>query len=131
MNLSALAGPLVAIVNPWVTAQYLPSTGVYITTADGQRTPTPPTPSDMQVQMQALTFGDLQQISGLNIQGEKRALYCQGDIKGVARPDGKGGDLFTMPDSSRWLVVLVLENWFTTAGWTKVAVVKQKVAATP
>lgn len=125
MNLSALAGGYVATVNPWVTAQYLQNAGTYTTAADGKRTPTYLDAEPMAVQMQALSFGDLAQLSGLNIQGEKRALYCQGDVKGVARPDGRGGDIFKMPDGSTWLVCMVLENWFTTAGWCKVAVTRQ------
>lgn len=125
MNLHALAGPIVAAVNPWVTAQWLPSAGAYTTTADGERTPVAPTPLPAQVQMQALSFDELKQVQGLNIQGEKRALYVEADVKGVARADGRGGDRFTMPDGSKWLVVLSLENWFTTAGWCKVAITRQ------
>ena len=128
MNLNAIAGPIVAAVNPWVTAQWLQSAGSYTTTVDGERTPVLAAAEPVQVQMQALAFDELKQVSGINIQGEKRALYVDEDVKGVARPDGRGGDLFTMPDGSRWLVVLVLENWATTGGWTKVAVTRQKAA---
>lgn len=127
MNLHALAGPIVAAVNPWITVQHLQAASSYTTAPDGTRTPDAPTPVSMQVQMQALSADELRQVEGLNIQGEKRALYCMGDIKGVARPDGKGGDLFTMPDGTAWLVVHVLENWYTTAGWTKVALCRQRV----
>ena len=79
----------------------------------------------MLVQMQALQYKDLMQLAALNINGEKRALYVNGEVEGVLRPNNQGGDLFTMPDGSVWLVVQVLENWNTTAGWTKCAVVKQ------
>ena len=118
-------------MNPTVIAQWLPSAGSYTTTADGERTPVAPTPVDVEVQMQMLSFDELKQVSGLNIQGEKRALYLNGDVKGVARTDGKGGDRFVMPDGSYWLVVLVLENWAATAGWSKVAVTRQKAPVAP
>lgn len=75
--------------------------------------------------MQALSFDELKQVDGLNIQGEKRAMYVNGDFAGIQRPDNQGGDLITLPDGSKWLIVLVLENWNTTSGWTKFAVTRQ------
>lgn len=129
MNLHLIAGPIVAAVNPWVNAQHLAASNSYTTAPDGERTPGAPTSTSVQVQMQALAFDELKQVNGLNIQGEKRALYVNGEIKGVARQDGRGGDLFVMPDGTTWLVVLVLENWAATGGWTKVAVVRQKASA--
>ena len=125
MNLHAIAGPIVAIVNPWVLAQYRQPTGTYTTAADGTRTPIYLPDVDLLVQRQALSPSDLRQIEGLNLGGEKAALYVQGDIKGTVRGEQRGGDLFVMPDGTTWLVVQALENWGTTAGWTKVAVVKQ------
>ncbi len=124
MNLHQIVGPIVAAVNPWQSAQYKRSTG-YATGADGKRTPAYATATDVQVQMQALQYKDLIQVNGLNLNGEKRAMYCMGQVSGVMRPDGTGGDLFVLPDNTVWLVVVMLENWNTTAGWTKVAVVKQ------
>jgi hypothetical protein len=44
---------------------------------------------------------------------------------GVSRPDGKGGDLITLPDGTVWLTAMVLENWGFMDGWTKLAIVKQ------
>ena len=114
----------VAAVNPNVSAQYLASTG-YSTGSDGRRTPSYAAAVPVTVQMQMLTAQDLAQLSGLNIQGEKRAIYVSGNWKGVARPDLRGGDIFTLADGSRWLVAHVLENWFTTNGWAKVAATRQ------
>lgn len=124
MNLSGIVGNYVAAVNPWVTASIQMSQG-YTTSPDGDRQPTYAPAISAQVQMQAMTYRDLVQIDGLNINGEKRAMYINGTWEGVARPDGRGGDLITLPDSSVWLVVQVLENWGYQDGWTKVAVVKQ------
>lgn len=125
MNLSAIAGPIVAAVNPWVTAQYRQPSGTYTTAADGTRAPAYLADVPLQVQRQALSASDLRQLEGLNLGGEKAALYVQGDIKGVVRADQRGGDLFLMPDGTTWLVAQVLENWAATGGWTKVACVRQ------
>lgn len=127
MNLHAIAGPIVAAVNPPVLGQYQQSTGSN-TAASGKRTPTYATAIGVQVQLQALTGDDLRQMDGLNIQGEKRALYVSGTWKGASRPDIRGGDLFTLPDGSIWLVVHLLEDWNSTAGWAKVAITRQNGA---
>lgn len=124
MNLSGIVGGYVASINPWVTASIQISQG-YTTNPDGDRVPAYAPAVSLQVQMQAMTYRDLMQVDGLNINGEKRAMYINGTYEGVARPDGRGGDLVTLPDSSVWLVVQVLENWGYQDGWTKVAVVKQ------
>jgi hypothetical protein len=123
--LHSIAGPIVAAVNPWVLAQYRQPAGTYTTASDGTRTPDFLPDVDLLVQRQALSPSDLRQIEGLNLGGEKAALYVQGDIKATVRGDQRGGDLFVMPDSTTWLVVQALENWGTTAGWTKVACVRQ------
>ena len=123
MNLHSIVGPCVAAVNPWLTASIQRSTG-YTTADDGSRVPTYQTAS-VKAQVQALTYSDLQQINGLNIQGERRAMYLDGSWDGVVRVDGRGGDLITLPDGSVWLVAQVLEDWSSTAGWVKVCVTRQ------
>lgn len=73
----------------------------------------------MPAQIQSLTFKDLTQIEGLNLQGERRAIYFYGDnVKAIVRPTQRGGDLVTFPDGSVWLVAIVLESW---PGWCKCA----------
>ena len=124
MNLHAIAGPIIAMVNPWVTAMISVSTG-YTTNQDGTRTPAYATPIPVAVQKQPMTYTDLIQTDGLNLQGEKCALYVEGNFDGVVRQDGTGGDLITLPSGSTWLVVQVLENWSEQDGWTKVAAVRQ------
>ena len=116
-----------AAVNPWLIASWQRSTGS-ITQADGTRTPTFASGGAVQVQCQALTFQDLNMLDGLNINGVKQALYVNGNIQGVSRPEIKGGDMFTLSDGSVWLVALVIENWNRTGGWTKCAVVLQNDA---
>lgn len=124
MNLHNIISSAISAVNPFITGSFLVSNG-YTTTSSGKRVPSYNTPINVQIQMQALSFDELKQVDGLNIQGEKRAMYVNGDFAGVQRPDNQGGDLITLPDGSKWLIVLVLENWNTTAGWTKFAVTRQ------
>lgn len=124
MNLNAIVGSAIAVVNPLAGAQYRRSTGA--TTADsGKRAPQYDDPDTVSVQVQALTYKDLTQLQGLNLNGEKRAVYVSGNWKGVSRADQRGGDLLTLDDGSVWLVCQVLENFFSTAGWAKLAIVLQ------
>lgn len=75
-------------------------------------------------QVQPLSNRDLQQIEGLNLGGDKKAVYVTGNVEGVIRVRLKGGDLLDMPDGSVWLVNQTLES-FDTAGWTKFAITLQ------
>lgn len=124
MNLHEIVAPCVAAVNPMVTADWQRSTGA-TKNADYSRSPSYAAAVPIQVQMQALTYKDLMQLSGININGEARAMYVSANVQGVNRPDGRGGDIFTLSDQSVWLAAHILENWNSTSGWTKVAVVKQ------
>lgn len=125
MNLHQIAGPIVSAVNPWIMAQYQSSLG-NAKDAASKRAPIYADPVPALIQMQPLTADDLAQLSGLNIQSTKRAMYLDGDRRGTSRPDVKGGDILTLPNGSVWLVISELENWAQTAGWTKIAVVQQK-----
>jgi hypothetical protein len=127
MNLQNIVSGYVAAVNPTITGQYQQSNG-YTTGANFKPVPSYAAAISVQIQMQALTYRDLTQISGLNINGEARAMYINGNIEGVDRAAERGGDIITLPDNSVWLVVHVLENWSTTSGWTKFVVTKQNGA---
>jgi hypothetical protein len=120
MNLHSIASGAVGAINPLVIATIQQSTG-YVDADDGTQVPSYAAPVNVQVQSQPLTFSDLRQLDGLNIQGIKKALYLTGVWRGLVRTAKKGGDLVTMPDGSIWLVVLELENWSDTSGWCKVA----------
>jgi hypothetical protein len=124
LNLHQIAAPYVSKVNPWVIGQWQQSTGSQ-QNASGKRAPNYAAPVSVQIQAQALSWKDLAQIQGLNLQGVRLAMYISGNIQGVSRPDVKGGDLITLPDGTGWLVAIVLENWSETAGWTKVGVTQQ------
>lgn len=124
MNLHSIASRYVGAVNPSLKCFFQRSSG-YTISGDGTRVPTYAVAVEMQAQVQALQYKDLMQLDGLNINGEKRAMYVSGNWTGVDRPDQKGGDLITLEDGTVWLTALVLENWYAMDGWVKLAVVKQ------
>ena len=120
MNLHGIVSAAIGAVNPFIPATLQVSTGS-TTAADGSRTPTYADPVTVSIQVQALSYGELQQLEGLNIQGDARAVYLAGSADGVSRPDGKGGDLLTF-NGERWLVSQALETW---PDWCKLLVVRQ------
>ena len=124
MNLHALVTNVISTINPIVTVSIQRSTG-YTTSSDGSRVPFYAAPVAAQAQIQALQYNDIVQIDGLNIQGERRAIYLNGNWEGVIRADQKGGDLITFPDGSVWIVAFVFENWADRDGWVKIAVTRQ------
>ena len=124
MNLHGIVSGLVGAVNPPLACLLTASTGT-TTGADYTPVPTYAAPVTIMVQVQSLTYDDLMQTNGLNIQGEKRAMYIQGNWNGVVRSANKGGDLITTPDGKVWLCAMVLENLSLSSGWTKIAAVLQ------
>lgn len=123
MNLHGIVHSAIGAVNPHVSATMKVSTG-YTTNPDGSRVPTYATLTG-DAQVQPLTFKDLTQVDGLNLNGSARAIYFFGAFNGVVRPSQKGGDIITLTGSQNtgnWLVVQVLEQW---ADWVKVVVVLQ------
>ncbi len=121
MTLHAVASAIVSAVNPTILGTLRVSTGSTMS-PDGKQTPTYATTSGVPMQVQALTAGELRQLDGLNLQGVKHGVYLYGEVEGVARARGKGGDLLTFRGRD-WLVVEVLESW--NGRWSKVAVVEQ------
>lgn len=124
MNLHAIVGPVISSVNPMTTVSIQLSTGPGAIQADGSVTPTFAPAFQAQAQVQPLTFRDIQQIDGLNLQGVRRAIYIFGQVDGLVRDTNKGGDLITFPDGTVWLVALVLEAWVE-SGWCKAAITLQ------
>lgn len=127
MNLHSIVSGAIGTINPFVLCQLQMSTG-YNVQPDGTQTPNYATFADVPVQVQALTYTDLMKMSGLNIQGTRRAVYLNGNWEGLNRQEGKGGDILTMPDlpgfpgPTTWLVAQVLEWW---ADWCKLAITLQ------
>lgn len=119
MNLHQIVSGAIGRVNPFIPATLRQSTG-YTTNPDGSRTPTY-TDTVVSIQVQALSTDDLMKVDGLNLQGNKQAVYLGGQWNGVVRVGKQGGDLLRF-NGQTWLAVIVLENW---PDWTKLAVVLQ------
>ena len=124
MNLHNIVAGAISAINPQIAVSYKQSTG-YTTNSDGSRAPSYAQPIIVQAQKQPLSYRDTVQISGVNIAGEKAAFYITGNWQPVSRSITQGGDLLTMPTGDVWLVVMLLENFSETSGWTKVAAVLQ------
>ncbi len=125
VNLRAAVNAQTRAINPNVSATLSQSTGS-ILKPGGVRVPTYSTTA-IVLQVQALSFGDLQQLDGLNIQGVRRAVYANGAIAGLIRAAQKGGDIITFspgqfPEGDTWLCVHVLEQW---PNWCKIAITLQ------
>jgi hypothetical protein len=122
MNLHGIAASAVGAVNPFVDASLQASDG-YTTGNGGKRTPKYLRAVRIKAQVQALSYRDLAQVDGLNLNGTRRKLYLYGEVDGVVRSIAKGGDLVTLlSDQTTWLVVQVLEQW---PDWCSVAVTLQ------
>ena len=121
MNLNSVTSGALSFLSPWIIATIQRSSGS-ITAASGHRTPSYSTPEDISVKVQPLSAGEISQISGLNLQGEKKGIYISGVLQGASRAESKGGDLVTLQDASKWLVVHVLERW---PEWSKVVGTRQ------
>jgi hypothetical protein len=80
----------------------------------------------LRAQVQPMTWRDLQQVSGLNLQGTRRKIYLFGRVDGIVRVLHKGGDLITIApggvNDGVYLCTQVLEQW---PDWVSVAAVLQ------
>jgi hypothetical protein len=133
MNLHAVASQYITAVNPLVSATIQFSNGEPTINPDGSVTPGYSTPVGVLAQVQALTFRDIVQVQGLNLQGTRRGIYLFGDIEGIVRVTAQGGDLITFPGrvggfppNTVWLTAMALETWGVSPdGWCKVAATLQ------
>lgn len=118
MNLHGIVAPIIGTVNPNVPATMQVSTG-YTIAPDGSQAPGYTTVTGT-AQVQALTYQDLRQIDGLNLNGERRSIYFYGAFTAVNRPSSQGGDLVILTDghnAGTWLIAFVAEQW---PDWCKV-----------
>jgi hypothetical protein len=130
MNLHAIVRGPIRSVNPDVVATVRVSLGAD-TLPSGKQVPTFVDQPGIVVQVQALAAKEIEHLDSLNIQGDLRGFWISGDVKGLNRPAGRGGDLIIFdgaaPESlagSTWLVVQVLETW-DASGWCHVAGARQ------
>ena len=122
IDLFTVARNQVDVINAPVLVTISRSTG-YTTANDGTRTPTYTTITGIKADVQPMTNKDLHQVDGLNMGGEKSAIYLSGELLGVLRAGQNGGDVIEFPNGNKYLVVLVLEQW--DRQWVKVAAVRQ------
>lgn len=109
MNLHGIAAPMIGVVNPFVAAHLVASTG-YSTSADGTVTPSYAAPVVVQVQAQELSFKELQHANNLNLQGILKSIYCPGTVRAVDRVSGTGGDKIVIGGDT-YLAVAISEQW--------------------
>lgn len=79
----------------------------------------------MTAQVQPMTWRDLQQTDGLNMNGTRRKVYLRGSVDSVNRVTRGGGDLITIAEGVNagvWLVAQVLEQF---PDWVSAAVTLQ------
>lgn len=126
MNLRAIANSVSTVINPNSSVVWIQSTG-YTTDDAGKRTPVTAS-STLRGNIQALDAEDIKHVDSINMQGVMRAVYLYGNIQGIVRADGKGGDILQFPQvpggtNQDWLVFHVSETW---PNWCKVLVVLQQ-----
>jgi hypothetical protein len=115
MNLHQIVSGAINTVNPFLPATIMVSSGS-VTASDGTRVPTYIS-TPVTAQVQALSYQDMQLIEGLVINGERRAIYVNGEFNSVNRPTSEGGDLVVFADGTVypfgtiWLVAMVTEQW--------------------
>lgn len=124
MNLNGIVAPITAAVTPQVLLTVLISAGTYVMGDDGARTPQYLPPQQVYGSIQPMTYRDLIQVEGLNLNGTRRSIYLNGQIRGIVRDVQKGGDLVRTPNGEEWLVALVIESW---PDWCKVAATLQRI----
>lgn len=125
LNIRAVANLAVQSINPDVAAE-LWQNRAPTTASTGKRTPNY-TKIPVTLQVQALSYSDLQQMDSLNIQGVRRAIYARNQVASIIRVAQRGGDLIVfprgiLPEGTTWLAAHVLERW---PSWCKVAITLQ------
>lgn len=117
MDLRGIVNGATRAVNPNIIVTVKRSTGSTVG-AGYRQVPSYAAPVSGPAQIQALKYSELKQLDGLNIQGVVKAIYLRGELAGVVRPTGVGGDIVTFGEQD-WLVVTIFENWPT---WTKAGI---------
>jgi hypothetical protein len=114
VNVHSIISRYVGAINPNLPVTLYRSTGA-TQNADASRTPTYTLSmfktSRAWVQVQPMTYGDIQMADALNIQGTREKMWINGQVSGLVRGLQRGGDLVVKPDGTNWKIALVLEAW--------------------
>lgn len=110
MSLHDLASGIISNINPMMVCQLQKNTGS-VAAAGGHRTPSYAASAPVRAQVQQLTAAEIAHMNDMNMSGIHRKVWCDAQLTGVDRLSGVGGDLLTMPDTTIWLVVEVVESW--------------------
>ena len=121
MNLHSMISGAIGAINPHQKAKIV-VWGEQKTLPSGKVMPSATETVEATVQRQELSQKDLAHIAGLNVQGQLCAVYLNGQHSGIVRPDGKGGEQFTLADGTVWKVIAVPEQW---PDWSKVILCRQ------
>lgn len=121
MKLHDMVRNMIGIVNPSITGSLFRSKGYILKGTRQEAVYEDPEPIELQVQ--SLKGDKLIHGHYASEQNEKRVVYANGQLYGIDRVRGVGGDLLEFL-GRRWLVVQRLEEW-EMSGWCKVLVVAQ------
>ncbi|QEO17851.1 hypothetical protein [Acetobacter vaccinii] len=121
IDIFGAAGNLCAPINPHITGTIKGSTGS-VTNDDFSVTPQYTT-ATVEIEVQAVSSQDLQQVENINQQADMRSVYVRGAVRALNRPLQIGGDILTFYGSD-WLVTQQLEEWGD-GEWSKVLVTRQ------
>ncbi|CEF54623.1 hypothetical protein [Acetobacter ghanensis] len=121
IDIFGAAGSLCAPINPHITGTLKGSTGS-VTNDDFSVTPQYTT-ATVEIEVQAVSSQDLQQVENINQQADMRSVYVRGAVRALNRPLQIGGDILTFYGSD-WLVTQQLEEWGN-GEWSKVLVTRQ------
>lgn len=124
VNLRAIANRMTSTINPNMSVQWRRYNG-YTTGPSGKAIVTYDPAMPVVMQVQALSKKEIEHLDAMNLSPCDRAAYVNGQMQAYDRIEQTGGD-FLYFESAWWKVMAILEGW-TTAGWCKVALVKQKV----
>lgn len=123
VNLRAIANRMTSTVNPNLIVQWRRYAG-YTTGPSGKVTVTYDPAAPVVMQVQALTKKEIEHLDAMNLSPCDRAAYVNGQMQAYDRLEQTGGD-FLFFENAWWKIMAILEGW-TTAGWCKVALTKQK-----
>lgn len=132
MNLHNIVRGAVGAVNPDIEITILHSTG-YVTSVAGKQVPQYDVIPNQRAQVQATSGKDIERMGNVGIQGVLRTVYLYGNVAGIVRADGTGGDILKFPQApgaavQDWKVVNVKETF---ADWCCVIVALQSTIVTP